>query len=326
MEARVPLGWAIVLAGGDGTRLRPLTADANGAVTPKQFCSLRGGRSLLGEAIGRAARVVGREHVVVVVSADHERWWRAELEAIPVENRIVQPRNMGTAAGVLLPLLSILGREPRSNVLLVPSDHHVEREDVLADMLRDGLARAERFPDEILLYGITPEDPETEYGWIVPRPGPERPARVDAFVEKPAASISEQLFEQGALWNSFLLSARGSALLALYRELLPDLLAAFLGTALESPAALAGLYQAIDARDFARDLLQGGEARLRVLPVGACGWTDLGTPARVAACLRGADGWSETSELDASARPILARALRSVLPTERTGSRARWKY
>jgi mannose-1-phosphate guanylyltransferase len=67
--------WAIVLAGGEGSRLHSLTTDNSGNTVPKQFCSLRGGQSLLNEALQRAASIVEPDHICVIVAAQHRRWW-----------------------------------------------------------------------------------------------------------------------------------------------------------------------------------------------------------------------------------------------------------
>src|SRR5262245_33382827 len=122
--------WAIVLAAGEGTRLRELTT-REGVPTPKQFCSLRGGRSLLGDALARATRVVPRKRVIVIVAEEHRPYWSTDLRGLPAENVIVQPRNRGTAPGILLPLLTVLERDPGARVAILPSDHFVEREPVL---------------------------------------------------------------------------------------------------------------------------------------------------------------------------------------------------
>src|SRR5262245_39381555 len=123
-------GWALVLAAGDGTRLRELTT-RNGIATPKQYCSLRGGRSLLGDVLARAGRCVPRRRIVVVVAEQHRRFWERELADFPPENIVVQPSNRGTAAGILLPLLTVLERDPGARLAVLPSDHFVVRESVM---------------------------------------------------------------------------------------------------------------------------------------------------------------------------------------------------
>ncbi len=103
--------WVVVLAAGDGTRLSTLTTDLNGNAVPKQYCSLNGGASLLHEALLRAHRVVPRERICAIVADQHRRYWHKALWALPSDNIIVQPRNRGTANGVLLSVLTILEPE-----------------------------------------------------------------------------------------------------------------------------------------------------------------------------------------------------------------------
>lgn len=278
--------WGIVLAAGDGTRLRSLTQDHSGAAVPKQFCSLSGGRTLLGDALARARRVVPAEHVVVVVAAQHREWWERELDHLPRENVIVQPENRGTASGILLPLLSILERERTARVALLPSDHFVSEEHVLARALCQALDEAG--DDAVALLGITPDRAETEYGWIVP--ATRAPvARVATFVEKPGRADAESCLRRGGVWNSFLFASDGAYLLELFARRVPRLLADFVEAFRSEPRAqaLAELYAKLKPVDFSRDVLQGSEPSLRLRVVPACGWTDLGTPERVARCLDG---------------------------------------
>lgn len=100
--------WALVLAAGEGSRLRSLTTTATGQAVPKQFCSLQGGPSLMQEALQRAASIAPIQRTCSIVAAQHRRWWEAPLYHLPEENVIVQPENRGTAHGILLPLLHIV--------------------------------------------------------------------------------------------------------------------------------------------------------------------------------------------------------------------------
>ena len=158
--------WALVLAAGDGTRLRDLTTDGRGNTIPKQFCSLNGGVSLLQLALLRAAQVIPWERVTTVVAARHASWWQGPLAFLPEQNVIVQPRNRGTAIGVLLPLLCILSQDPRARIVLLPSDHFVADEGTLAQSMRKALAELDRRPERVVMLGIVPDDDEFF------RPGP----------------------------------------------------------------------------------------------------------------------------------------------------------
>jgi mannose-1-phosphate guanylyltransferase len=271
--------WAIVLAAGDGTRLQALTRGV-----PKQFCRLVGERSLLAMALERAGRLATPERTLVVVSPKHRRWWRRELAHHPRENVLVQPENRGTAAGLLLPLLAVLARDPEASVVLFPSDHFVRNEPRISAALRGALEQSA--DGGVVLLGIEPGWEETGYGWILP--GAEGTnAPVAAFVEKPGPERARACLVSGGVWNSFLLAARGRALLELFERRTPGLVAAFMETRSDPDpqrTALARLYRRLDSLDFSRDVLQGSEGSLRVHIVPECGWTDLGTPERVARC------------------------------------------
>ena len=87
--------WALVLAAGEGSRLRTLTTTETGLAVPKQFCSLRGEHSLLDETILRAQSIVSTERICVIVAAHHHQWWDRYQGPLPLvpDNIIVQPRN-----------------------------------------------------------------------------------------------------------------------------------------------------------------------------------------------------------------------------------------
>lgn len=284
--------WAIVLAGGEGSRLRSLTTVPSGIIIPKQFCSLRDGPSLLQEALSRAQAVASDQFTCVVVAAQHRRWWESILAAMPSSNVIVQPEGRGTAIGILLPLLHIIARDPKARVVLMPSDHHVQDEAVLASALRRATQLLCRGRDETILLGLEPDECDPDLGYIVPHRDLGRGAcEVAHFVEKPSLAEAEELIERGALWNAFIVVSFASALLELFRRRMSDLIRALWTVQSDLRAgggseSIAQLYQRLPNVDFSRDILQGQEEQLRVLPVPRCGWCDLGTPARVERTLR----------------------------------------
>jgi mannose-1-phosphate guanylyltransferase len=280
--------FAIVLAGGDGTRLSGLTTTRAGVRVPKQFCSLAGGATLLRQTLERAEALVPRDRIVVVVSQSHREWWRVELADLPRENVVVQPANRGTAAGILVGALAATRRAPDARLLVLPSDHHVGDERPLRAAFRRALEAVEREPARIALLGITPDAPDSQYGWILPcgTPGPDlRP--IELFVEKPPVERARELLRHGGLWSSFLFACRASALLDAFEATQPELVRAFLAdsSALASGRDLGALYGGVPQRDFSRDVLEKVADRLGVVTVPSCGWSDLGTPERVATVL-----------------------------------------
>jgi mannose-1-phosphate guanylyltransferase len=284
--------WSMVLAAGDGTRLAALTTGADGNPVPKQFCSLTGEGSLLQGALDRGMQVALRERVCTIVSEQHRRHWQPMLAALPQENIIVQPRNCGTANGVLLSLLCTLNRDPLAKIVFLPADHYVQDEDALASGLGQLVEQLGRHSDELLLLGIEPDEADPELGYIVPgqrvAPGVHDVVR---FVEKPSVERARMLLQDGAMWNSFIFAAQGATLLGLMRERMPievDAMETALARDALHPgsAALAHLYERLSPVDFSHAIVQGAEQRLRVIGTAPCGWTDLGTPQRVIETLR----------------------------------------
>ena len=284
--------WALILAAGQGTRLSSLTTTDEGFAVPKQFCSLRGGASLLEETLSRAETVATRGHIVTVVAAEQRRWWKAPLWTLPLENVVVQPQNKGTATGLLFPLLRILRRDPNATVAVLPSDHLVCDESILTRTLRQATQLARVNHRCVHLLGAEPVRADAELGYIVPeKAGAVGASTVLRFVEKPAAAVAQELARTGALLNMFIMVATARAFLALYTHRHAPLVAQLTEalyqdrhSPLDSLAA-ERLYPTLETLDFSRDVLQGQESTLRVLTVPDCGWSDLGTPERVVEAL-----------------------------------------
>jgi len=209
-----PKAWSLVLAAGEGSRLRSLTTTPAGVAVPKQFCSLQGGPTLLDEALQRARAVAPPAQVCAVVAEQHRTWWQPALSALAPGNVISQPCNRGTAHGILLPLLQIMARDPDALVLLLPADHHVQDEATLMHSLRRATTLAMAYPNSVLLLGVEPEHPDTELGYILPADaGSAGLSRVRRFMEKPRLEVASALLDQGALWNVFIVVATARALL-----------------------------------------------------------------------------------------------------------------
>jgi mannose-1-phosphate guanylyltransferase len=294
--------WALVLAAGDGARLASLTTNRHGFAVPKQFCSLNGGESLLQESLQRAQQIVLHRRVCVVVAQSHETYWRPELWSLAPANIIVQPRNCGTANGILLGVLRILSRDPRARIVLLPSDHYVLDENLLSNTLRTAVALLSRgrkgfLLKHLLLIGIAPDEADPEFGYIIPGgPIADRVSRVTQFVEKPTATVARDLIARGAVCNSFILAAHGTTLVASIRERYPKIVedmsaAVARDTSRSSAQELATVYKDLPNIDFSRSILQGAESSLWLLSAPACGWTDLGTPRRVETALRRLWSW-----------------------------------
>jgi mannose-1-phosphate guanylyltransferase len=246
---------------------------------------LQGGPCLLQEALARAASVASLERICSVVAEQHRQWWAPLLSYLPEQNVISQPQNRGTGFGILLPLLRIVERDPDATVVLLPADHYLSDEKIMAGALRRAAALAHSDPSSIYLLGVEPDEPDTELGYILPASrAREGAAGVLRFIEKPNATRARVLLDAGALWNVFVMAASVRTLLSLFDNRFATTIAAMRGF---EGARLDSIYQNLRSVDFSKDVLQGRESMLKVLTVPHCGWTDLGTPERVGRILEG---------------------------------------
>ena len=321
--------WALVLAAGDGTRLSDLTIRADGGPVPKQYCSLRGGPSLLEETLRRAASVARPDHISLIVAAQHQRWWSPSQWSLPASRVVVQPRNRGTANGILLQMLHVMRIDPDAQLVLLPSDHFVADEQTLAQAIRSAESSLLSAPDQIILLGMQPSFPDADLGYICPgaRDGHGTFA-IAGFVEKPSAERALQLIEHGALWSAFIIAARCSTLLGLYERRFPHIVRAMCqarGDTADPSARVAELYEELPTLDFSRDVLELADLRqLRVLAVRGCGWSDLGTPERVGQTLARISGGHGRNRRSAGSAgpPNLAHLYRLPPPARASGTQS----
>jgi mannose-1-phosphate guanylyltransferase len=287
------LPYVIVLAGGEGHRLAPLTRALYGTDVPKQFAVLAGDRSLMQSTIDRAASLTLLDRISVVVTAHHEPIARAQLAPYPGVELVVQPRNLDTGPGLLLPLVRVLARAPSARVVFLPSDHHVVDAAPIATALSD--AGDGGLGDKITLLGVTPTGPEIEYGWIVRGARVARTSgyAVRCFHEKPSTDAAQRLWQRGGLWNTFISAGPAELFWQLAQRYLPshsEQLARYAAAidSADEPAALRAAYDGMAPANFSRSVLSHAGA-LAVVPVTGSGWCDWGSPQRVFASLAGTD-------------------------------------
>ena len=269
--------WAVIMAGGSGTRFWPLSRKAR----PKQLLPLAGGdASLLAETVRRIAPLIPPERVVVVTAEHLAEAIRAALPAVPPENVLAEPVGRNTAPCVGWAAAHVRRRDPEGLIAVLAADHHIADEAGFLAILERALGAAEH--GELVTLGIRPTRPETGYGYLELgeelEPGVHRARR---FVEKPNRARAEQFLASGAfLWNSGMFFFRADAVLDAIRVHLPGL-----GAALErfdraaeegrERELVAAEYAALPAVSLDHGVMEKAE-RVAVVP-GDFGWSDVGS-------------------------------------------------
>lgn len=286
--------WAIVLAGGEGSRLRALTRRLGNDV-PKQFCPLLERETLLQLTLRRVALAVDPTQILTIVTRAHQRFFAPMMVEFPHYDLVVQPDNRGTATAIAYGAFRIAEMDPAASVAVFPSDHWFSNDMELMRNVGRAFTLVSEFQELTVALGLAAERPEAGYGWfelgerIVSEPAPLFEVR--RFWEKPPAETARAIWKGGAQQNSFILVAKVSALLNLIRKTLPRLHGAFstvrpiLGTTFEE-RTIESLYRDLPLLEFSQRVMARSPRALAVLPVGNLEWSDLGEPRRVLRLLK----------------------------------------
>jgi mannose-1-phosphate guanylyltransferase len=212
--------WAVILAGGSGTRFWPLSTPDS----PKQLLPLSGDRSTAREAVERLEGLISRDRILVVTGAALAPKLQDHLELEP-RNVLVEPRAASTAPALVWATWETLRRDPDAEVLSLHADWSVADPDGFRQIADRALQTARNF-DRLVTVGIVPTRPETGYGYIVPGASLDTFSRsVARFSEKPNAAAALDLMAAGALWNSGLFAWTGATLLREIERCTPELAA-----------------------------------------------------------------------------------------------------
>ena len=223
-----PVIVPVVLAGGSGTRLWPISRSAY----PKHLVEILGEESLLQATVRRALAVAVPEHVITIGAAAQAFLIARQLGEIDPaleQGLVLEPSGRNTAAAIALAALIAQGRGQADAVLWIcPSDHLIRDDAALIDTVRLGALAAEQ--GALVTFGIRPLRPETGYGYIrLGAPDPDLPSvlRVERFVEKPPLDQAEAMLRQGGhVWNSGMFLFRAERLLSELARFEPELVAA----------------------------------------------------------------------------------------------------
>jgi mannose-1-phosphate guanylyltransferase len=267
--------WAVILAGGEGSAV------------------VAGQPSMVRATIDRIAPLVPAERIVVVVGRPYER--AARQEVAEHDQRIavlVQPRDLDTGPGVLLPLAWIRARDGAARVVVLPADQRVDRPEVLLAAIERAAAASGEGSHAATLLAAEADRPETELGWIVPgRRLPHDGMRmVQRVFEKPGPELAEALLGLGALWNTLIMVGSVEPLWQLGERHMPEH-AEWLARC-AGPGDLERAYDALPAVNFTRAVLERARD-LAMLPLRGAGWSDLGIACQAALDIDASDRFEE---------------------------------
>lgn len=215
--------YCLVLAGGKGTRLWPLSRD----FSPKQFLDLSGRGSFFLLTLKRVASLVPPENIFVVTEEKQVYLAEREIAVAGLSGRVkvvAEPEGKNTAPAVLLGTLEIASRNEDAVIAVFPSDHVVENTKLFHEHVK--MARALAEEDYVVTFGVRPTRPETGYGYIeggdaLPHDGLE----IKRFVEKPDPVTAEKYFQSGNFfWNSGMFVFRATTVIGEYEIHSPDIL------------------------------------------------------------------------------------------------------
>lgn len=262
--------WAVVLAGGVGSRFWPLSTPRR----PKQLLPLVTERPLLRESFDRLTPIVDPKNILVLTSAGLDRALSELLPELPRENFVVEPKPAGTAAALVWAALEIERRDSDAPTMIsIHADWSIEDE----EKFRATLVHAEKVAVEtrtLVTVGIVPTRPDPGFGYIQPVAGkPGAPARVKRFAEKPDRATAARMTEEGFLWNSGIFVWKVEDFLAEARTHAKELSRALDASVAQNPASFFGSVTTPISVDVA---VLERSARVSVLP-GKFGWDDIGT-------------------------------------------------
>ena len=273
--------FAVIMAGGGGTRLWPLSRKE----LPKQMLKLGSDLSLFELAVKRLDRLFLPDHILVVTIAEQAAKLQQLCPEIPVENYLIEPMPRGTASVVGLAALAIKNRAPNGTMAILTADHHIENVAYFHQLLETaGDVASEGY---LVTLGIEPVFPSTGYGYI------ERGKKLDEFQkyavfqvkkfkEKPSKELAEQFLSQGDHdWNSGMFIWRADRILQEFGQSMPELYQQLKQIDMDwntsaKDRTIEKIWPTIKPQTIDYGIMEHA-SRVAVLPAEGLGWNDVGS-------------------------------------------------
>jgi len=313
--------YGIILSAGNGMRLRDFVYRRRADYLPKQYLNFIGKRSVLEHTLRRAEKLIPAQRLLIVIAKEHFEFEevRRQMASRPPECMVIQPKNKDTSPGILLPLMYLYKQHPDARVAVFPSDHFVLEEDVFMRHVDQAFRVVERDGSRIVLLGMKPNEPDPDFGYIIPGETIEDSGgigrKVEFFVEKPAMEMAERIIRKGALWNTLVLVFKCRTLVEAIEQTTPELYRSFqpilqaIGTP-DEHRVIEQVYRGLRPTNFSKSVLQtlpyDQRQSFLVLPVRGVTWNDWGTSSRLLSTLRRlgkSSGFEQEGELSPNKSP-----------------------
>ena len=266
--------YAVILAGGSGTRLWPRSR----AHHPKQFLDLIGERTMIQQTVDRLLPVLPAERICFIVGKHHAAELRRQLPMIPPQNIFIEPLGRGTGPCVGLAAATLRQRDPDATMVSLHADHFIAR----ADLFRAALSECCQIAQSGMLVtmGAKPAYPETGYGYIecgepLAGAGALPAFRIKRFQEKPDRATAEQMIASGRFfWNTGMFTWRVDTILAAFERWMPEFAQQLAGIA-GAPDTLDTVWPQVRMETIDRGIMEHAEnAAVVAIDIG---WSDIGS-------------------------------------------------